>query len=708
LNVVTPISKATEVNVTSRVDVCCLLLLWLLGALAMSPVLMHPHWGMFSDPNQIVESCTVIFARGFDWKLWQQNMWVDFRPGFHLLDLLTWSISPHNPAGFYILRFFCFAGTLSLTYLNCTVLKASRVVSFCCSLFWFLAYPTYEVIYTLDKGEIYLGLLFALFVYGNIAAVRAISENSMTAMKASGYGFLLLFAAVCAIFTKQTGLLILGYSLVIFAVTAMFEMIRIANLSKTEDRNSGDFASTVGKLLKSNTLKWAALVASISMVAAAAFRIMFVSFGGLNFRYGEVVFTPTFLSNQLLVYIQSVPEFFLLYLMSGFLVLIILFKISTDRLQPDFSATQAVSLFITLLAGVFALCAWKSQVGYIWYPMFSLLLPLVAFSFNHLFGLSRMVPAIVFVCACVLLLPERISDAETQYNMDVVFNRFIARLSQLPQELGRNTSAVVKLKEQTSAELGEEIECAVREVNRLREVNARADNSVISNEPFNLNTYNIIRATSGNLAIDKTTLSEDVTYPADYKRAPGFDKFMYLPDQIPHWVARKIESGDIILIPYGNVAVKTAPYRGILCFAKPENALPESLLQLNLKPIMRISKSFSRFGGAKTEIGWLAFRVDASPTLSVPLADYGWFRNKQKIYYGAEQAGHLLSLDCEDVLAPSILVGASEHESMLVKFDETAHHLTISLPANKREVSVSGVSNFDKPVLFRVKKLVVQ
>jgi len=45
---------------------------------------------------------------------------------------------------------------------------------------------------------------------------------------------------------------------------------------------------------------------------------------------------------------------------------------------------------------------------------------------------------------------------------------------------------------------------------------------------------------------------------------------------------------------------------------------------------------------------------------------------------------------------------------MLVKLDESGHHRTISLPANKREVSVSGVSNFDKPALFRVKKLVRQ
>jgi hypothetical protein len=293
-------------------------------------------------------------------------------------------------------------------------------------------------------------------------------------------------------------------------------------------------------------------------------------------------------------------------------------------------------------------------------------------------------------------------DCETQFNMDLVFNRFTEALSNLPDQLKHDTNAIIKLKEQTSAELGEEIECAVRAINRRK-----ADRH---SSAFSLSVYNIIRNSSGNLDLDKKGLTEEVAYPSNYQQVAGLDKFMYLPNQFPHWTVVKVCPGDILLVPFGNVPVNSVPYRGFLCFAKPWQALPETFPQLELKPIMRISKSFKRLNGGETEIGWMAFVVRSAPELSLPLGDYGWFKNAQEIYFGSKYAGHELAFTCEDILVKSLAPSPPSIELDIRRSEQnpTAGLITIRLPLKSHRLGVSGEKGFGKAVLFRVKNVTIK
>ena len=119
------------------------------------PVLLHPHWGLFSDARQILEYCRYFFTTADSLPVINSV----YRLVFNFLLLAVWQVSPNNPFGFYLFRASFFAGALIFTYLTAWVLSRSRLLSFLISLLWFSSTSTYEVIYTLDKGEVILAFL---------------------------------------------------------------------------------------------------------------------------------------------------------------------------------------------------------------------------------------------------------------------------------------------------------------------------------------------------------------------------------------------------------------------------------------------------------------------------------------------------------------------------------------------------------------------
>lgn len=156
------------------------LALWSIATLVMLPVLVRPQWGMFSDPGQILWTCGNVYSHGFHLDEWFNVVVADYRPGFHLINLLLWGVSANEPLGFYVAKWLCFGATISLTFVTCYRLSRSKLSSAIASLFWFCAYPTYEVIYTLDKGEIYIALLFALIPFAHLSVVDAINNGTVT------------------------------------------------------------------------------------------------------------------------------------------------------------------------------------------------------------------------------------------------------------------------------------------------------------------------------------------------------------------------------------------------------------------------------------------------------------------------------------------------------------------------------------------------
>lgn len=686
---VTPGKSSQE----SVVTICLCALLAALCLLTMAPILIHPHWGMLSDPVQIIDTCTRLYSAGFDWNTWQRNIWVDFRPGFHLLDLILWAVTPNSPYGYYLLRWFCFACTVCFTFSNTFMLTQSRQVSFVSSSFWFLAYPTYEVIYTLDKGEVYLAFLFSGAVQCYLRGATTVRQPSMKDWKRGILLYLVgwIFCTTYAIFTKQTGLLMVGYS---FITVVLAILNRFNNSVPTATRLS--LALSI-PIRRNGGLLWSALCFSLTLAELAFYRALFVHFGGLQFKYGETSFEPTFICAQLAVYCRAIPEFFALFLFATVIVLPHAWKSIQKRDKDSWLPLQSLALVFTTTGGIIALCAWKSKVAYIWYPLFAMLLPAVGYSMMVAFSRIRLAPFALLGLACTICLPWRIVDGETQYFMDATFNRMIAKLASLPRELGHDTNVIVKLKEQTSAELGEEIEAAVAALPISRVVRTAKCNNSIS-------IYNIIRNASGDWSEDCKTLTEESARAADYKAIPGLNKLMFLRDTLPHWRVSNVAIGDILLMPYGNVPLSAVPYRGLLCFAKPPNALPESVPQLGLKFIFAIEKNFARVNGNQTKIGWMAFEITKTPPIALPLGDYGWFLNKGKIYFAPD-----------DLKNRTLIMKTKASIVDSINIIDTKQLRTIQLPKSNGvieiplgttgKLEVVSPQNVGAPVVFQVQQV---
>lgn len=112
---------------TSRPHLLALSLLFLAVAAAYAPVLLHPHWGLFSDAGQILEEC----RKFFDANCTRLDILCDqYRPGFNVVDKVIWLFSPERPFGFYAVRWLLFEATVLLCYGNCFLLSRSPLFFF--------------------------------------------------------------------------------------------------------------------------------------------------------------------------------------------------------------------------------------------------------------------------------------------------------------------------------------------------------------------------------------------------------------------------------------------------------------------------------------------------------------------------------------------------------------------------------------------------
>ncbi|MGH9552712.1 MAG: hypothetical protein ACRD3W_25255, partial [Terriglobales bacterium] len=148
--------------------------LLLIATAIFMPLFLHPHWGMYSDIEQIVQDCRIFYSSpSIRWDFVHGF----YRPGFHCIDLLTWLVSRENPLGFYVVNWGFFCVTLAMTYLSSFVLSKSRVFSFVAAAFLFIASPTFEVIYTLDKGEGYVTCYLSILICAFLTVQARISNS---------------------------------------------------------------------------------------------------------------------------------------------------------------------------------------------------------------------------------------------------------------------------------------------------------------------------------------------------------------------------------------------------------------------------------------------------------------------------------------------------------------------------------------------------
>ncbi len=74
---------------------------------------------------------------------------------------------------------------------------------------WFLLAPTFEVIYTLDKAEVYLAMLFNAAILAYYAGLQELCKSAPSRLKLWISAAVMLFSCTYADFVKETGQLLI-------------------------------------------------------------------------------------------------------------------------------------------------------------------------------------------------------------------------------------------------------------------------------------------------------------------------------------------------------------------------------------------------------------------------------------------------------------------------------------------------------------------
>lgn len=608
------------------------LALFLLTTIAMTPVLLRPHWGMFSDPGQILDTCHSIFGHHATFSEMARLACGDFRPVFHLVNFAVWAIWPENPLPYFLLKWFCFALTVDLTFQIAYLLTDSEKTALICAIGWFLTYPTYEVIYTLDKGEIYLALLFAFVISAHLNAMR-LSRQGTIATRNIFLGASVLLGCLALTFTKLPGNLVLAYA----GLPLVTTIVRTLG-------NSDQKRRTIEIRLQDPVQNWRLFFFGACLLATISFIGFYVAGEGYKHPYGETSLSLPYLLSQLKSYSEGIPEFFacMLFTAAGFFL-------SRDRPESinNWRRQEAIMLALTSTLGAAALLTWKSQIAYSYYPLYSFLLPAFAYVVNGYWSRFKIVPVIISTIYAAILLPSRFVDAQEQFQMDALF----ANLAKLvaSSSLPIKNSVIVPMTHQASAELGEELEFMTCHFAKKQPLHYEllTPEMVAQQTVTPPRISNVILGSSGDSKKDLSDLHEEFFLAKNFVESPGFYKLTYFRENNPNWLVENVLPGDILLIPYGDLHLSKIPFRGLSLFIKPESAKLGSYQYLEPKPIFRVEKSIHDLFGRVQKMGWLAVQFTKDCKYSLSLADYGWLQNPCTIYFAPFLHNRTISLQTE-------------------------------------------------------------
>jgi hypothetical protein len=562
------------------------LVIWLISAVIMSPVLIYSHWGMFSDPCQFVEPCKQLFQH-LDAHRMIDYICTNYRPGYQLLNVAVWPFAADQPFLHYLVRWVLFAVTVDFTYMGAKLLSGSKLTSYLASAVWLFCLSTYEVIFTLDKGEIILTCMFSLIVYAHLRAVRKIDDGNFQKKDLLASALIILACSTYAAFTKQTGLLSVVLGALIFS-QAIFARFVLKNVpqSKAIER-----------------LKWSVCAFLSTASACFLFAVFYVALGGLKYKYGSSDYSISFLCSQAITYVKKLPDLFGVLAFS-FIGLLVKNRDSGSLSKvPPFAVAEAACLLLTALVGCLPLLAWKSTLTYIWLPLLPFVLPVFSLALAYVGSKSRWVPVAIVIVMALVFTPGAYSAAQFQFKMDSLFAELCDRLAVLPRKLGHETTVILPLHHQASFELGEEMESATLD---------RLDREALSQNRIkfaNMTCYNW--RDSADRRHDPN--DKPVKFVSGSANEPGLDKCSYMSGPDPQWEEQRIAVGDVVAIPYGDLDGRLRDYRGGDLFWRDWQSLASLTPQLNLKPVFQIDRKITPVTGKAMTIGWIVLEVTSSP-----------------------------------------------------------------------------------------------
>ncbi|MFN8551878.1 MAG: hypothetical protein U0103_10345 [Candidatus Obscuribacterales bacterium] len=582
------------------------------------PVILMPHWGQFDDSS-------LILACGR--RLLDDPTFRSFlissggtRVGIFLWTSALWPFFANNPAGYYAVNLLIVSITMVLLYAISYKLTKSIGVSAFSSALLLTASGLFEVIYTLDKQELFLPLLFAVVVLSHFISLDC-KKFTLAAVS-----ILSLLSAIASYYTKECGAILCLFSGTFFIAT-LFSVAK---------------ESRIAVMLKVGTL---------SVVTVVPF-VLIRGISPLSNGYIQLNFAPVVLSKKFVNLFAVDPIFIMLSFFILVSWLILSFNKGVNKLTQPWRAFSA--LVVSTWAAICALLCYDSGelvLLYIWFPVYVFLLPAFACSLQQL---SRVFPkafvvrtmlGIIFVSA-IAQLPTRAVQAQFQFQMDALLAALVDKLADKTMASKTLTLAGMAVFDISATEVPENIECFVRskfvpdyydrEDERTQQyqfsmLNFLSDEEQPPHLPSDPPGVYRMKQFRG-IRLEYTT-----EFPSGYVGWSGF-QILARSGGASHWVRRPFTVGNLLIVPYGDVRPNAVLYRGSGMFSAPWQAQILRFAQLTLKEVGYVERKIVVLGGHRLTLGWRILQVSSAEPLSANLNANGVLDSGQPIYYRFDPA----------------------------------------------------------------------
>jgi hypothetical protein len=563
----------------------------ILPTLVMAPVLLWPHYGLFSDAGQAIAfprevlgnlPQSLALLRPLDDGRWN--------PLFHALTILIYAIQPDSPRALFVAQWFMFVGaSVGLAWVIYSFSRSSRLamitaILFCCGS------AVFENFFTLDKVEPRLTIFSALIVVGLTS--RLLNDDKY--QRWNGYIALQLLLGVLAVFSKETGVYLAA------ALVATW----LACLHNPH---------------------WGARPRAVVGVAAATHSIVVIVFivlfkllsNEMSYRYVHYDVSAAMVFRNILYYLGTSPELSLGLLCSIYWCLSCLFR----RFPGPTGSLRVILVFASMaqMAYVAGLSVWRWPLDYYMLPgqfMASLTLGLTLFVFFRSVHGRSLVGRVVLGLAILIWLvfvSFRVWIGYAIYAQDTVKDQLVQLLSASEWHSAR---LILPLGHPDNAEIGERLEFFI---NTQRPPSAEANLYNFWEIPF-LNRDNLQRFAGGaGIAPGARQLNDVASRPENHviwqfgsganaeievrkrQTSAQMDGVKWEPEDI--WRANYLRTGDLILLPVGSPLLRLVRARGVSMYARSlEEFLRRTPLQLT-----RVGGVTSNFWG--TKVGWALLRV---------------------------------------------------------------------------------------------------
>ncbi|WP_028749543.1 hypothetical protein [Rhizobium mesoamericanum] len=562
----------------------------LLSFLVMLPVLIWPHYGLFSDAGQLIEfPRQVIEGLPQSLKLLRPTPDGRWNPLFHGLSTFLYALHPDSPRTFFFAQWLMFAGTA----ICITALIYDLTRSVAGAIFGLLVFCTssslFENFYTLDKVEPRITLFSALgiFAFSRIAAKEKLHTRGSIIYVA--YQFLI---GTLIIFSKETGIFL----------TAAFGAVWLLTLVKkpfSEFRYS-TFWSFVPYL--TSTLAFIVLFRFLSRA--------------MDYRYVKYEVSFDLIKSNVRYYLETSPELALALVIAALNLWWILFRPTPEKERAAALTKGLVSSAIFVyFAGI---TWWRWPLDYYLLPAHFLSAVLLGTAAAmavrnraRIAPMFRMPLACLFIVVWLALFAYRITDGVAIYAFDSAKDKIATYLAN-PRFSGKRI--ILPLTHPNNAELGERLEFFI---NRSR---GNIDAVDIYNfwEPPSNNLTNFARfADSAGLPPTRAQLEYAVHFRNRFVLwgfgPQGRDPYMEIlnsfeekkPSFDSMWRLSFLRKGDLILAPTGSKIVEKFHARGLSIHTRSAEEFSQES-PLDLQDIGGISS-----GLGPVRLGWEVFEVES-------------------------------------------------------------------------------------------------